>query len=69
LRKFGGALRSVASWEGDRVAHLEADCIGGLCTNGKCFAAGTPVATANGPKPIEQIRAGDTVLTRDSATG
>ena len=28
-----------------------------------CFAAGTPVSTSNGPKPIEQVSVGDLVLT------
>jgi hypothetical protein len=32
---------------------------------GKCFAAGTLVLTPEGPKPIEQIKAGDYVLSRD----
>lgn len=30
-----------------------------------CFAAGTPVMTPNGEKPIEQIKQGDLVLARD----
>jgi len=34
-----------------------------------CFAAGTTVVTASGDVPIEQIRAGDLVLSRDVATG
>jgi len=28
-----------------------------------CFAAGTPISTKDGPKPIEEVRAGDLVLT------
>ncbi|TLZ58778.1 MAG: hypothetical protein E6K16_08225 [Methanobacteriota archaeon] len=28
-----------------------------------CFAAGTPISTTDGPKPIEDVRAGDLVLT------
>jgi hypothetical protein len=33
------------------------------------FGAGTSVATKLGPRPVEDLRAGDEVLTRDSATG
>jgi hypothetical protein len=34
-----------------------------------CFAAGTPVATLTGPRPIETLRVGDQVLSQDTATG
>jgi tetratricopeptide (TPR) repeat protein len=34
-----------------------------------CFAAGTPVRTLAGPRPIESIRTGDQVLSRDVITG
>jgi hypothetical protein len=34
-----------------------------------CFAAGTPVLTRDGPRPIESIRVGDVVLSQDAATG
>ncbi|HWE36571.1 MAG TPA: polymorphic toxin-type HINT domain-containing protein [Isosphaeraceae bacterium] len=34
-----------------------------------CFAAGTPVRTAAGPKPIETLQVGDLVLTQDTASG
>jgi hypothetical protein len=34
-----------------------------------CFAAGTPVRTLAGPRPIESIAVGDQVLTQDSRTG
>jgi hypothetical protein len=34
-----------------------------------CFAAGTPVRTLRGRRPIEEIRAGDQVLTQDTSTG
>jgi hypothetical protein len=34
-----------------------------------CFAAGTPVWTLTGPRPIESLRVGDLVLSQDTATG
>ena len=34
-----------------------------------CFAAGTPVRTMEGPRPIEKVRPGDLVLSQDVATG
>ncbi|MDR3621633.1 MAG: polymorphic toxin-type HINT domain-containing protein [Paludisphaera borealis] len=34
-----------------------------------CFAAGTPVQTLAGPKPIESIRIGDRVLSQNATTG
>ena len=34
-----------------------------------CFAAGTLVQTIDGPRPIESIQLGDSVLSQDTATG
>jgi tetratricopeptide (TPR) repeat protein len=34
-----------------------------------CFAAGTPVRTIDGDRPIEKVRPGDLVLSQDVATG
>ena len=34
-----------------------------------CFAAGTPVRTLEGPRPIESLKVGDRVLTQDTGTG
>jgi hypothetical protein len=36
---------------------------------GTCFAAGTPVATLEGPRPIEAIQIGDQVLSQDAESG
>jgi len=51
----------------------DAPCKGPSCGGGaggcKCFAAGTLVATIAGLKPIEEIRVGDLVLSRDVLTG
>ena len=43
--------------------------VAGFFRGGACFAAGTPIATRDGDKPIEEIRARDTVRTADPATG
>ncbi len=34
-----------------------------------CFAAGTPVWTVDGPRPIERLQVGDLVLSQDPETG
>ncbi len=34
-----------------------------------CFAAGTPIHTLDGPRPIEAIQVGDQVLAQDASTG
>jgi hypothetical protein len=34
-----------------------------------CFAAGTPVSTLTGPRPIESLKVGDVVLSQDTVTG
>ncbi len=34
-----------------------------------CFAAGTPVPTLTGPRPIESLKVGDVVLSQDTVTG
>jgi hypothetical protein len=41
----------------------------GILLNGSCFAAGTPVMTEYGSKPIESIVLGDRVLSQDVETG
>jgi hypothetical protein len=38
-------------------------------THSACFAAGTPVQTIDGPKPIEELQVGDRVLSQNTATG
>ena len=34
-----------------------------------CFVAGTPIWTETGPKPIEQVKVGERVLSQDSESG
>jgi hypothetical protein len=53
----------------DEARDAAENCSGGKCTNGKCFVAGTPVHTESGWVPIEQLRVGDLVLSRDDETG
>lgn len=36
-----------------------------VCITVPCFAAGTLITTSEGPKPVEEIRVGDKVLSRD----
>ena len=53
------------------VAKLDiaADFAAKLATTTMCFVAGTLVQTSEGPRPIETIRPGDLVLSRDEASG
>ncbi len=38
-------------------------------THHSCFAAGTSVQTIDGPRPIEEIKVGDRLLTQDTTSG
>ncbi len=65
--EVAAAARRIRNAE--RVAMNEA-CPGGVCrAPGQCFAAGTPVVTAQGEKAIEKVTAGDVVLARDPESG
>jgi RHS repeat-associated protein len=45
-------------------------CTGPTCGRpGVCFLAGTPVQTAEGPRPIEEIKEGDSVLSWNEQSG
>jgi len=45
-------------------------CTGRSCpSKGNCFAAGTLVYTADGDRPIEDVRVGDLVWSRDEGSG
>ena len=70
-RRFSQHVGDKAEEQGDRVLNLEEGAAGPVCdgVDCACFVAGTPVATPNGPKPIETLRVGDLVLARDEATG
>ncbi len=83
-RVFGSAIRGKLFGEGEAVASLQAGGpAAGLpgvtrgpdgrlhlpVLNPKCFAAGTPVQTADGERPIEAVKEGDLVWSRDEITG
>jgi hypothetical protein len=61
LQGYGGVFASKA----DEMASFVSD----LATTRMCFVAGTLVHTSTGLRPIEQIRDGDLVLSRDQKTG
>src|SRR5690242_19223880 len=65
FQQFGVALYSKSRTFGDNVTNLT-PVQGG---SSYCFVAGTLVATPDGERPIEEIRAGDRVLTRDERSG
>jgi len=53
--------QAVPTISGEVVAYQE--------VRHSCFAAGTMVRTLQGPRPIEEIRPGDQVLSEDTTTG
>ncbi|MFG2951871.1 polymorphic toxin type 27 domain-containing protein [Streptomyces adustus] len=60
------------AWKALRTAGLTDAAIEGITSKllmTKCFPAGTKVATADGPKSIEDIRVGDRVWSQDQVTG
>ena len=69
--KAAAELEALAdAGEAARAAKAaKAECVGGICTGGSCFGAGTPVVTPDGERPIESIAAGDLVMARDPETG
>jgi hypothetical protein len=75
-RKFSGSIRGKVSQQARTVATLEADPRSPVLPGGGlrviqdiCFAAGTLVATAAGPSPIERIHEGDLIWSRDEVSG
>ncbi|MEU4364092.1 polymorphic toxin-type HINT domain-containing protein [Promicromonospora sp. NPDC023987] len=61
-----GLSKTIAKSGGFRQAMSKGWCKLGF---GACFVAGTPVLTADGTKPIEDIVVGDKVWTRNLETG
>ncbi|HEY3282257.1 MAG TPA: Hint domain-containing protein, partial [Armatimonadota bacterium] len=70
-------LSGVTGGVGGVVGKVAADAIGSAAADameklipGTCFAAGTPVQTADGStRPIEEVKAGDWVWGRDEVSG
>ena len=62
--KGAGKTKTRSSTQGNKTSHQEVDT-----DPSKCFLAGTLVLTSLGARPIEDIRVGDRVLTRDEDTG
>ncbi len=69
--EFRGLRTATAEVRGAGAVTAEArTCSGGACgLASKCFVAGTLVETSDGPRPIEQIRVGDLVASRDDVNG
>ncbi|WP_027156688.1 RHS repeat-associated core domain-containing protein [Methylobacter luteus] len=61
-----GGVSRLASMEKEAGVASRNICPGGVCP---CFAAGTPVATPDGFRPIESIKVGDLIISRDEVTG
>jgi hypothetical protein len=67
INKAAGAATTTAKASDDVVGALDDVAAGALCI--LCFGEGTPVETAEGPKPIESLQVGDQVLAQDPETG
>jgi len=68
---LGGPLSSaLASRVSEEAAPVVAGAVSDLARKGNCFIAGTPVQMADGStKPIEQVKVGDFVKSRNPKTG
>ena len=53
----------------ERAEKLAVEVVDAAKACGCCFAAGTPVLTESGPMPIEQVKVGTKVQSRDEKTG
>ena len=63
-----GIGEHLSAPEAEKVAARIGEEVAAACRT-RCFPAGTLVATPEGGKPIERVRAGDQVLTEDPKTG
>ncbi|MAY75363.1 MAG: hypothetical protein CMJ31_11710 [Phycisphaerae bacterium] len=73
LTSAGSLIRRLQQFlpsnQSTRVVQQAAARAGRLAGIQFCFVAGTPIATLQGPVPIEDIRSGDYVLSRCELTG
>lgn len=69
--KLVRAAREVASHVPDSRKAPDAPCEGAACSrpDGSCFAAGTLVHTAQGPRAIEAVATGDLIWSRSEQSG
>lgn len=69
--KLVRAAREVASHVRDTKKAPDAPCEGAACgrRDGSCFAAGTLVHTAQGPRAIERVATGDLIWSRSEQSG
>jgi hypothetical protein len=67
---YGAGAGAIPPPPPPSVGSNDVVCSGGICTvPGNCFVAGTPVATPDGDRAIEELRVGDLVLARDEQSG
>lgn len=69
---LGAMLGRASAFVASRVARAAPPVVRQVARQGGggiCFAEGTLVATADGLRPIEQVRAGDRVWSQDESTG
>jgi hypothetical protein len=67
--QLGYAYQSPKSYEKPTYTQLVVYPMTTSPPHSACFAAGTPVQTVDGLRPIEDIQVGDRVLSQDTATG
>jgi hypothetical protein len=67
--QLGYAYQSPSSYEKPTYTQLVVYPTVATPPHSACFAAGTPVQTIDGPRPIEDVQVGDRVLSQDTATG
>jgi Pretoxin HINT domain len=69
LQGVGHALNAVDSYQKGDALGTVLNGLGGVANfaqlSGACFAAGTPLLTPDGSKPIDDFEVGDLVLSRD----
>src|SRR5438067_10584498 len=69
IQGAGSAINAAEAEASGDVGGMLLNSAGAMFSFGRfrqaCFAAGTPIRTPEGSKPIEQLQVGDLVLARD----